>query len=208
MNRSPHPKRLFHVDIIYIANFLHTPRLSGCTHEVMIKTLTVFLAALSQPLLQAEETCRFTRVETPRNEARLLELNRTIDFRCQSKIPAALIEKTYANNSFMQSTQFLVERYKQGKCVSRKFISLGKYSTEALSDGNYESTMSFGWHMDHQYFLRISDTIEHMSKTDQDRKERWIELRATCCYDNLSNIFSHQTRLNILLRRPGMSCEA
>jgi hypothetical protein len=93
----------------------------------------------------AQVVCHFNRVDIPRNDARLLELARVVEFRCEYVLP--MLE---------DDSQFIAERYQNGKCVSRHCFSLGVYSSSA--DGFYKGVISFGWHMDDYKLVGINDT--------------------------------------------------
>ncbi|MGJ8676734.1 MAG: hypothetical protein ACSHX0_04400 [Akkermansiaceae bacterium] len=109
-------------------------------------------------IASAQEICHFTKIEIPRNEARLMELVRVIEFRCDCILPKVLIEKSHKDTQFMNNTQFIAERYQDGKCVSRQCFSLGMYSKAQLFEGNYRGIISFGWHMDEQTLVGVNDT--------------------------------------------------
>lgn len=108
--------------------------------------LTTFITLLACNIVFAEDICHFNKVEIPRNESRLLELASVIEFRCEPTIPKALIDEAHGN------TQFLAERYQDGKCVSREFFSVGKGSSTE------KHVISFGWNMDNQKLVGVNDT--------------------------------------------------
>ncbi|BDS07730.1 hypothetical protein NT6N_27700 [Oceaniferula spumae] len=124
----------------------------------MKSTLIAIIALLTCTIAFAQNVCHFNKTEIPRHESRLLELARVIEFRCDCVIPKAIIDRVYKGDTFMEDTQFLAERYQDGKCVSRKFFSLGKYSRASLSKGNYRSIITFGWNMDTQRLVGVNDT--------------------------------------------------
>jgi hypothetical protein len=105
----------------------------------------ILIALLICGRAQAQEICHFTHVDIPRNEVRLLELARVVEFRCECLLPR-----------LDDNSQFIAERYQNGKCVSRQWFSLGKYGQQ--SEGNYKGIISFGWHMDDHKLVGVHDT--------------------------------------------------
>jgi len=101
-------------------------------------------------MAQAQDVCHFNKVEIPRNEARLLELARVIEFRCECLLPK--LDREHGD------FQFIAERYQAGKCVSRQCFSLGKYSSNEIVDGNYQGVISFGWDMNDQKLVGVHDS--------------------------------------------------
>lgn len=93
----------------------------------------------------AQVACHFNRIDIPRNDARMLELVRVVEFRCECVLP-----------ELNSDSQFIAERYQDGKCVSKHCFSLGKYSSSA--EGVYKGVISFGWHMDDYKLVGVHDT--------------------------------------------------
>ena len=75
----------------------------------------------------------------------MLELARIVEFRCECVLP-----------ELDADSQFVAERYQDGKCVSRRCFSLGKYGRSA--DGVYKGVISFGWQMDDHKLVGVHDT--------------------------------------------------
>lgn len=132
-----------------------TTKSEGCLIRLCVEMrLAAFLMKLSSLTLsvllltygaQAEDVCRFTPVEIPRNESRLLELARVVEYRCECVLPR-----------LDEDSQFIAERYQNGKCVSRQAFSLGKYSNDR--EGDYKGTIAFGWHEDDHILVGVHDT--------------------------------------------------
>lgn len=133
------------------------------TGTFCLKTETLSLMKAHQPLIlaihlicgsvYAEDACEFSAVEIPRNERRLMELARVVEFRCEAALPQALVDDEAHGNC-----QFIAERYQDGKCVGRQWFSASKHSIGEITEGSYESIISFGWHMDEQKLVGVHDT--------------------------------------------------
>ena len=148
-----------------------------------MKSQSIIIAIiLASRMTHAQDFCHFTKVEIPRDEARLLELARVIEFRCDSILPEALINKrTLKGAEFMVPTKFIAERYQGGKCVSRQCFSLGMYSSDQLSGGSYKGIISFGWNMDDQKLVGVHDTgyahhtgYANLPEFDTNRPGLWV----------------------------------
>jgi hypothetical protein len=121
-------------------------RTGGVRSFMKIQSTTILLVWVFISVnARAQDICHFTKVNIPRNEARLLELANVIEFRCECVLPPP------AGDS-----QFVAERYQEGKCVSRQLFAIGKYGDS--SQGNYKGIISFGWQMNDQKLAGVHDT--------------------------------------------------
>jgi hypothetical protein len=135
----------------------------------------ILIALLINCRAHAQDICHFTKVDIPRNEARLLELARVIEFRCDSILPQVQVDEGSG------TSQFIAERYQNGKCVGRQCFSLGVFSKDELLKGSYRGIISFGWHMDDQKLVGVHDTgyfhqtgFANLPGFDANRPNPWV----------------------------------
>jgi hypothetical protein len=115
-----------------------------------MRTLTMFLILLfSRSLGWGQDVCHFRHADIPRNEARLSELARVREFRCDYEFPR-----------FTQGTLLLAERFRNGKCIERFRLSRAKYDS---SRGDNTGIISIGWQRDAHNLVSVHDNGDFYS---------------------------------------------